>query len=314
MALDDSPRPMLVIAFAALLLGGCSAYKWLGIRLFYDEAPVASRVLRDLPYRADSESEHHKLDLFPAAGSGWPVVIFVPGGGWTEGSKDLVISGADVYANIGRFYAHRGIGVALINYRLQPAVTWREQVGDVAAAVAWIRSNIAGYGGNPEALFLSGHSAGAQLATYTALDASVLSPLGFDHDVLCGVIPVSGLAFDLADGETGGRGAMRSYYEKRFRAGDPGDGWLREASAITYLTPASPPFLLLHGSRERKALSRQNRLLFQALRAAGVESELRIAKQTHRTMVLALASEEKLPAQAVLEFVRGSSCGDRRVH
>jgi acetyl esterase/lipase len=239
------------------------------------------------------------------------VLIFVHGGGWTGGSKDLLVSGADVYANIGRFYAGHGIGTAVINYRLQPEVTWREQVDDVAHAVAWVRSNIAGFGGDPGALFLSGHSAGAQLAAFTALASAPLERLAVDSADLCGVIPVSGAGFDLADEQTYRMGARRSYYERRFRAGDPGDGWLREASAITYVTPDAPPFLLLHGSREWKSLGHQNRLLHRALLSAGVASKLRVAKQTHETMVLALTSGGKLPALSILEFVRDAACEPR---
>lgn len=300
-------RPSLLLA--VLLLGGCTAVvQWAGVRLLYEEAPAPSRVLLDIPYRQDSPHQRHKLDLFVAEGDGWPVLIFVPGGGWTGGDKGLMVSGADVYGNIGRFYASRGIGTAVINYRLQPDVSWREQVDDVAQAVAWIRANVADYGGDPEALFLSGHSAGAQLAAYTALDARPLAKLEITPTTLCGIILVSGLAYDLADDETYRMGADRPYYEERFRDGDPGGDWLREASAVSHVSSAAPPFLLIHGSREWKALAHQNRLLDQVLRSAEVSSELRIAKQSHESMVLALTNEKKLPAQAALAFVRGSSC------
>ena len=297
---------------AALFLAGCAPIvKWAGIRLLYDEAPAPQRVLRDLPYRQSDPHPRLRLDLYPAAGDGWPVLVFVPGGGWTGGSKDLVVSGADVYGNIGRFYAHHGIGTAIVGYRLQPEVTWRQQVEDIADALAWVRANVGRFGGDPRALFLSGHSAGAQLATYTALAPWPLDPLTPARDALCGVIAVSGAGYDLADEETYRMGARRSYYEERFRAGDPGDGWLREASAVPWVTPDDPPFLLLYGSREWRSLGHQNRLLERALGAAGVDSRLRVANQTHASMVLALTSEKKLPARSVLEFVKDSRCGER---
>ncbi|MDP3130995.1 MAG: alpha/beta hydrolase, partial [Bacillota bacterium] len=70
------------------------------------------------------------------------MIIFVHGGNWDSGDKNYRAGGADVYANIGRFYAARGIGVAVINYRPQPVVAWPAQVDDVRAAVTWVRANI----------------------------------------------------------------------------------------------------------------------------------------------------------------------------
>jgi len=295
----------------ALALGGCtSAKEWLGIRLFYDEVRIpAERVMSDLPYWEGSDDPKHRLDLFLPGGEGWPIVVFVHGGGWTAGDKDLVVSGGDVYGNIGRFLASRGIGAAVISYRLQPAVTWREQVADVARAVAWVHAHAAEHGGNPEALFLSGHSAGAQLAAYVALAPGPLAAVGLAPTVLCGAIPVSGAGYDLADEETYAMGARRSYYEERFRAADPGDGWLREASAMTYLSADAPPFLLIHGTREWKSLQHQNRLLDQALRDAGASSRLVPVKgQSHSRMVLALSKDATIPTTEILTFIRGANC------
>src|SRR5690606_35188130 len=84
--------------------------------------------------------EKTRLDLFFPAGSGWPVMVFVHGGGWSSGDKDLRVGGRDVYRNIGRFYAARGIGVAVINYRLLPGVHWRTQLRDVAHAALYTRT------------------------------------------------------------------------------------------------------------------------------------------------------------------------------
>lgn len=301
-------RTIAVLALAALFGGCTTAREWVGIRLLYQRAPAPAQVLRDLPYRGGSEHPKHRLDLFLPSGRGWPALIFVHGGGWTSGDKGLRVSGADVYGNIGRFYAGRGIGTAVVNYRLQPEVGWRDQVEDVAHAVAWVKTHIAEYGGDPGALFLSGHSAGAWLSAFTALNPAPLAELALGPEVLCGVVPVSGLAYDLADAETYRLGAERPYYEERFRDGDPGDGWLREASALAYLSAGAPPFLLIYGSREWPALAHQNRLLEQALREADVPSRLVVAKQGHESMVLALSRVEKLPAAAVLDFIHGSSC------
>jgi acetyl esterase/lipase len=240
------------------------------------------------------------------------MLIFVHGGGWTAGDKGEVVAGVEVYRNIGRFAAAHGIGAAVINYRLQPRVTWREQVADVARAVRWVHGHAEALGGDPDALFLSGHSAGAQLIAYVALNPAPLAELGLSPKALCGVIPVSGAGYDLTDETTYELGARRSYYERRFAAGEPDGVWQREASAMSFLSPDAPPFLLLHGTREWKSLRYQNRLLDQALRRAGVPSRLRVARQTHASMVLALSRGDKLPGREVLAAIHGSRCRERQ--
>ena len=90
-------------------------------------------------------------------------MVFLHGGGWAWGDRTQSFGGADVYRNIGRFLASQGIGAAVIGCRLVWTVDWREQLGDVGRAVAWVQGHIAERGGQANRLFLLGHSAGAQL-------------------------------------------------------------------------------------------------------------------------------------------------------
>lgn len=295
------------------MLTGCgSAVEWIGVRLLYQKATPVEHVLRDIAYLDGPQSDpiKHRLDLFLPQGEDWPVLIFAHGGGWTDGDKSLIAAGADVYGNIGRFYASEGIGTAVINYRLQPDVTWREQVSDLASAVAKVRELTTAHGGDPASLFIMGHSAGAQLAAYIALSSAPMEATGLSTDVICGVIPVSGAGYDLADEKTYDLDAKRAYYEERFRAGDPGEDWLREASAITYVRADAPPFLLIHVTNEWKSLQHQNRLLHSALTEEGAQSRLLVVQgQGHNRMVLSLSRGDKEPVPDILEFVRQSECG-----
>src|SRR5262245_33646251 len=124
---------------------------------------------RDLAYR-DGRDPKQTLDLYAPEGKGWPVMVFVHGGGWNSGDKDLKVEGTAIYADVGRFFASQGVGTAVVNYRLLPRVSWRDQITDVAGAVAWLHRHAADYGGDPSQFFLAGHSAGAQLAARVALD------------------------------------------------------------------------------------------------------------------------------------------------
>jgi acetyl esterase/lipase len=122
----------------------------------------------DIAYGPDARN---KLDVYrpvtPAAGS--PVVIFFYGGSWQSGSRSD-------YLFVGEALASRGITVVIPDYRLAPAVTYVEILKDSAAACAWTFANIARYGGNPDNIFVSGHSAGGYNAAMMAIDPEWLAP------------------------------------------------------------------------------------------------------------------------------------------
>jgi acetyl esterase/lipase len=239
-------------------------------------------------------------------------MVFVHGGGLCAGDKSLRVGGADVYGNIGRFYASRGIGVAVLNYRLQPKVSWREQVEDVAQATAWVYSHAGTYGGNATRLFIAGHSAGAHLAARIALDPNPLRQLGLSPAILNGVVAVSGAGFDLSDVKTYELGHKLCHYEARFRCGDPTENWKKEASPITYAGAGAPPFLILYPEGEDKSLQRQSQLLHETLQAKKVPSQLVVVPgQNHCRIVLSLSRPDKMSAVAVLDFIAGHKAIDK---
>lgn len=277
------------------------------VRIFYREADLSAQQIRkDLPYWTETDAHplKHKLDLYLPAGREWPVLVFVHGGRWISGDKALEFAGADPYANIGRFYASRGIGVAVINYRLQPAVNWQQQVDDVARALAWVHRNAERYGGNPRAIFLFGHSAGAHLATSTALDQQRLAQLGISQKNIRGVIAASGIPFDLTDEETYRLGLDPAFFDEHFRNDREGDGWKLEASPVRMVQPSAPPFLLLHGWWEWRSLHRQNEVMHRTLESAGVPNERVITPwDGHFIIVASLSHPRRKASAAIIDFV-----------
>jgi acetyl esterase/lipase len=156
----------LLWATPAFLVGLYAGVRRAGMAILYQRTEwPEEQIRRDIPYREGSLDPKHRLDLYLPHGNDWPIMVFIHGGGLNSGDKALRVCGNDVYGNIGRFYASHGIGVAVINYRLQRKVTWREQVDDVAHAVAWVYAHAPGYGANTGRLFVAGHSAGGYLAS-----------------------------------------------------------------------------------------------------------------------------------------------------
>jgi acetyl esterase/lipase len=88
----------------------------------------------------------------------------------------------------------QGIGVVAVNYRFHPKVTAPAYIEDAAAAVAWTFAHIAEYGGDPNLIFVSGHSAGGYLTSMIGLDKRYLAAHDLDADRIAGLIPYSGHA------------------------------------------------------------------------------------------------------------------------
>ena len=140
-------------------------------------------VARNIPYGPDGR---HLLDVHTAArgndGEPMPVVMYFHGGGFVRGNKDGNRNVADYFASIGL------VGVNA-TYRLVPEAKWPDGANDVGDAVAWVRDNIAGYGGDPDRIFVIGKSAAAAHAATYAFRPDVLKP---GTPAVAGVILISG--------------------------------------------------------------------------------------------------------------------------
>ena len=276
------------------------------LKPFYSDAEldqVAAEVRLDVAYRTGEGANvaKHRLDLFLPSGRGWPMLVFVHGGSLEKGDTAKRIAGHDIYRNIGRFYAARGVGVALINYRLQPEVNWLGQADDVATAVAWLMDRLDELGGNGR-FFLSGHSAGAWLVGHVALDAELQARHGIDPETISGVILISGSGFDLTDDLTWELFGHKERWQRRFSI-EPGDpGWKERASILPHLKTDSPPFLLLYASDEWPALVRQNKLMCEALKTTSAGCRIAEIKGLgNRRMVLAISHAGNPVASRILD-------------
>lgn len=125
--------------------------------LFADEDFNGIEITHDLAYGKDPMQV---LDIYvpsEAAQQPRPVLVFVHGGGFTRGDKH----GAFYPDNITAWAARQGMLGVNINYRLAPGHSWPAGAGDLADALAWVRSHVAQYGGDSDRIILWGHSAGA---------------------------------------------------------------------------------------------------------------------------------------------------------
>ena len=128
--------------------------------------------------------EKETLDIFPAGAPSAPVHLFIHGGYWRAMDKSD-------YSFIADVFQPAGMTTVIINYDLCPAVTLETIVAQTMRAIAWTWRNIAGHGGDPDRLYVSGNSAGGHL-TAMAL-AHDWAAEGLPADIIKGAIPVTGV-------------------------------------------------------------------------------------------------------------------------
>ncbi len=159
-----------------------------------DLVEASFNIAYDVP--PDSGGGKHWLDVYhPVGKSGTPVIMFVHGGAWKQGDKNIYLELGNVFAG------YYGLTTVIINYQLS-ADPWNAvhptHIQDVAKAFAWIKNNIEAFGGNADNISIFGQSAGAHLVSLLATDESYLAHLGLNVEDIQQVIAMSG-AYDLYD-------------------------------------------------------------------------------------------------------------------
>lgn len=233
-----------------------------------------ARVIADVPYVVDGDPAQ-KLDLRLPAGEGpFPVVVLVHGGGWSSGDKagaERPRSGADITPWFAPLEAAGFLAVS-INYRLAPAHRWPACLDDTRAALAWVRQNIAQYGGDPERVAIMGHSAGGHLALYAGLPTAA-GPAPVRAVVGCAA--VSDLVSDTR--RRGGPSAsLQMLFDLPADAGEEVYALLARVSPQYLVAPGYPPTLLLHGDQDKTVPLAQSQAYQARLRELGTECELQV--------------------------------------
>ena len=224
-----------------------TALGWLDFLVPKD--PSSRRIARDLRFGPDSR---HVLDLYaPRQPRGpLPLCVFVHGGGWDSGDRRE-------YGFAGRALAALGFLVACADYRVFPQAVFPAFVEDLAAAANWLAGHAKEYGGDPERLFLVGHSAGAYNAVIFALQ-----PARFGAPALAGRIEaVVGLS------------GPYDFYPYDVQQSIDAFGAYPEplsTQPVNLVTPAAPPMLLAHGERDTTVGDYHTVRLALKLRQAGV--------------------------------------------
>jgi len=263
-----SARTLLPVIVTIVLVAACSQLQFTAANLA--ASGKAAHRATDIAYGPEPRQ---RLDVYSARGQqgSAPVIVYVHGGGWTSGSKDL-------YRFVGETLAERGYLTVMAGYRLYPEVRFPVFVEDAARAVAWTRAHATGLGGDPKRIFLMGHSAGAHIVLLLALDAHYLHDAGMEASELGGVIGLSG-PYDFLPFGSG-------FEHKVFDGSDP-----VLTQPIHFVRADAPPALLLYGSADRTVAPGNSEHLATALSAVGASVTLkRYEGKSHGDTVAAFSN------------------------
>jgi acetyl esterase/lipase len=224
-------------------------------------------------------------------------VIWIHGGAWRFGDKGQVQGKP-------RAFADAGYVLVSVDYRLVPTVGYKEQVGDVARAIRWVHDHVSEYGGDPDRLFLIGHSSGAHVAALVATDERYLKQHDLSLGRLSGVVLLDGAGYDLPRQiEQTSRARMKTMYTSVFGNDLAAQ---RDASPAMHIGPGKgiAPFLMIHaGGRADSRI--QSEAFGKKLRVAGIEATIVHAEgKNHATINREFGQAGDGPTVAVFDFLR----------
>lgn len=222
------------------------------------------KTISNIPYVDGDTSVRRALDVYyKPDGQQKKVLIFVPGGAWRQGDKNMYGELANVFC---KYY---NLTVVVINYRLSDSTQGNavhpDHIKDVAAAFGWVKNHIGPYGGNPDYIYLFGQSAGAHLASLLATDKRYLMEVGCNVSDIKGLISMSGVyqlgnLVSLSENPLGLPVADVMMYRIMVQNafGSTDTSVIKPASPAVYLSTSIPPVLIIHTELDMPGFSKEN--------------------------------------------------------
>ncbi|MCK4667743.1 alpha/beta hydrolase [Candidatus Dependentiae bacterium] len=244
----------------------------------------------------DPSYNKHCLDVYyPDRKGNHPVVIFIHGGSWSFGDRSW-------YTYLANSFAKEGIVSVIVSYRLSPQHKHPSQMEDVTSAIFYVFKNIHKYNGNPEDIYLCGHSAGAHISSYIFFNKEFSKTHNLDIDKLKGVILISGV-YDFS------RRYPVSNRHKKAIIGTFGSTpeELKEASPVTYITDYKPELFICYAERDIKVLKIQSKELAHKLDKKKLKYKIKeVPVHNHFSEIIFTVHKSDPLRKEILNFIKGS--------
>jgi len=253
------------------------------------------QVQRGLPY-AEPKNERQMLDVYSSPkGKDLPVVLWIHGGGWRAGDKASVQKKPQVFVD-------KGYVFVATNHRFFPTVTVKEMTGDIAKAIRWVHDHAKDYGGDPQSIFVMGHSSGAHLAALVCTDDRYLKVEGLPLSIIKGCVPVDVSVYDIPKRLKEGGSVATATFTKTFGEKEESQ---RDYSPAWHVAKGKniPPFLILHVA-DRAETKVQAHWLADKLKNAGISAKVVAAEGTnHGTINANLGKAGDKPTEEMWAFM-----------
>jgi len=200
------------------------------------------------------------------------VLIFIHGGNWDSGSKGL-------YSQLGRNFARKGILTVIPGYTLSPDADIKTMTEQVTEAITWTREHIKDFGGNPDRIFITGHSAGAHLAALATMNPAYLD----DTSYVKGVILNDAAGLDMYNYLKDYPPSAEDHYLTTWGTNE--NDWL-EASPINYIDENTPPLMIYLGTKTIPSIFKYNELFLIDLKKVQPGAKPILLDKKHNNMVI----------------------------
>jgi arylformamidase len=197
------------------------------------------------------------FDLYSTGRSNAPINVFIHGGAWRSGAAKDYGFPAEVFINSGAHY----ISLDFINVG-QAAGSLVPMADQVRRAIAWIYRNASQFGGDPEKIYVSGHSSGGHLAG-VVLTTDWSQEFGLPDNLVKGALCISGM-YDLKPVRLSARSSYVQFTDEMENLLSP----------QRHIERIKTPAIVAYGSLETPEFQRQSEDIAAALKNAGKSVEL----------------------------------------
>ena len=256
----------------------------------------SSKKITDVSYLKSSEvstSDNPKLNVFVPRKSivdKVPVLIFIHGGNWNSGRKGI-------YDLLGRNFASKGIITVIPGYTLSPNANYDLMAEQLAEAIKWVKNNIDKYGGDPNQIFVSGHSAGGHLGALAVMNPKY----NIDPKSISGIILNDAAGLDMNYYLEENPPTEKDNYLATWTSNP--EKW-KEASPIYFLNKNTPPFLIYVGDKTYNSIKVANSRFLSALNQFQPNvTPIRLNKR-HAPMVLQYFNPWSDRFDETIEFIK----------
>ena len=242
------------------------------------------QVIKDIAY---GNLQRERLDLYPSLQPQSKTLIFIHGGYWQMLDKSM-------FHFIANGFHSYGVTTVLLTYPLAPEASIDQIVLSCRNAIKWLYGNINTFNGDPDEMYVAGHSAGGHLAAMLmATDWKLFNP-GISANVLKGICTISGL-FNLVP-------MYHSYVNKVLKM----DMETATGNSPVMLEPLnSCPLIVAVGDAETAEFNDQSKEFYTCWKNKGVDIELlQLPRQNHYSIAEAIVDTQSSLHQALLQLMK----------